>query len=77
MKNIKEDLKIFGFTVRGRRKELHISQKELAKQVGMSERHISDIENGYSNPKIDTVVRLCIACKISMDAIFLSKTTDT
>ena len=54
----------FGALVRRYREEKHYSREKLAELCGISDRCISNIERGISNPKFDTVVKLCNACGI-------------
>lgn len=44
--------------IRDRRKQLGISQKELAEKCGISQSTLCDIEQGRSNPSITVAVKL-------------------
>lgn len=50
--------------IKERREQLGISQKELAEKVGISQSFLCDIEQGRSNPSIDTAVKLAEALNI-------------
>lgn len=62
----------FGDKVLKYRKSAKLTQEDLAEQANISVRQLSDIENGKANPKLDTVVRLCIICDIDIREISLS-----
>lgn len=40
------------------RKRRHLTQKELGARVGLSQKHVSEIENGKISPRYDTVLEL-------------------
>lgn len=42
------------------RKRLHYSQKEYSKELGISQSHISGIENGKDNPSISLIKLACL-----------------
>lgn len=48
----------FGAHVRQLRERKHISQEELALEIGMSRRYLSGIERGEANPTLDQLLRL-------------------
>ena len=50
--------------IKEKRERLGISQKELAEKVGISQSFLCDIEQGRSNPSIDTAVKLAEALNI-------------
>jgi transcriptional regulator with XRE-family HTH domain len=54
-----------------RRKELGITQKKLYELTNISKTQISNIENCYSKPSIDTVLKLCTALDITPDYLLL------
>lgn len=62
MKSIYES---FGENVRKRRKELNLSQEDLAYQTGKDTRSIVAIEGGDRNPTMRTIHSLCKVLKIS------------
>lgn len=49
---------IVGKTVKARRKELGISQVDLAEMSGISLATIKNIERGKGNPSYETIVRI-------------------
>ncbi len=56
----------FGAMVRSYREEKHYSREKLAEMCGVSDRCISNIERGVSDPKFDTAVKLGKKCGIDM-----------
>lgn len=58
--------------IRERRKELGISQGELAKKCGIAQSTLCDIEQGRSNPSISVAVKLANALDIK-DIKFFEK----
>ena len=44
--------------IKEKRERLGISQKELAEKVGISQSFLCDIEQGRSNPSIDTAIKI-------------------
>lgn len=50
--------------IKEKREQLGISQKELAKKVGISQSFLCDIEQGRCKPSIDTAVKLAKVLKI-------------
>ena len=55
------DYKSMGQRIARRRKELGLTQKELAAMVNISGNHLSNIENGKSTPGFDTFLEICKA----------------
>ncbi len=49
---------VFGRRVRQYRKARELTQEELAELVGISLKHLGDIERGKANPRLDTIVSL-------------------
>ncbi|MEM9675748.1 MAG: helix-turn-helix transcriptional regulator [Cyclobacteriaceae bacterium] len=52
-------IKEIGNTVRERRKFLKITQEDLADIAEVSERTLRDIEKGFANPELESLVKLC------------------
>lgn len=46
------------------RRELHLTQKQLAERSGIGQAEISKIERGQTSPTMDTYSRLCSALGI-------------
>jgi len=47
-----------GHTIKDRRKLLKITQEDLADISGISERTLRDIEKGFANPEMETLMKL-------------------
>lgn len=60
-----------GARIRIRRKELQIKQAELAEVLGISNNHMSSIENGKQKPSIDIFVGICNCLNVSPDYLLL------
>jgi transcriptional regulator with XRE-family HTH domain len=60
----------FGKAVRKRRRELDISQEELAERADLHRTYISDVERGEVNPSLDNVEKLAKALEISIADFF-------
>lgn len=63
------DLPEIGSRIRGSRKQLNLSQADLAERTELSMSHISDIENGKINFTVDVLKRLSDALHCSADYI--------
>lgn len=60
-----------GTRIKIRRKELKIKQAELAEALGISNNHMSSIENGRQKPSLDTFIAICSSLKVSPDYLLL------
>ena len=49
-------LQELGETIRLRRKELHMTQRELAEKADIDYQTVSTLENGYKGPRWDTLM---------------------
>lgn len=54
-----------------RRRELNIKQGTLAEHLGVSNNHISSIENGRDKPSLDVLLKICEELKVTPDYILL------
>lgn len=57
--------------VRARRKELAITQEELALRSGLHQRWISNVENGHRNPSYGSLRRLAAGLELAVSALSL------
>lgn len=60
---------LFGAALSRTRRELGLTQIELAEKLGTTDRSISDLERGKANPKLDTVAHFSRSLGISIDAL--------
>lgn len=65
----------FGERLRSVRKENHLTQKQLAEQIGVTERNLRHYELGTMKPGLDVI--LSILDNIDVDANYLLGRTDT
>ena len=52
--------------IKEKRKELGISQSELARRLGISQAYMNQIEQGTRNPTLPKLVKICELLGISM-----------
>ncbi|MBR2209654.1 MAG: helix-turn-helix transcriptional regulator [Synergistaceae bacterium] len=53
------------------RKESHLTQKSLAKKMGITQSAISKIEDGSNKPTLKTISKFCRTLGISANEFFL------
>jgi len=63
---------LFGKAIRRRRRDLDITQEELAERADLHRTFISDIERGEANPSLENIDRLAQALEISIVDLFSS-----
>lgn len=61
-----------GRTIVELRKTRGISQRQICEYSGLSQKYLSDIENGKRNLGIDTIVMLCNFFNMSIGDFFLT-----
>lgn len=59
-----------GSRLRDRRKEVGLSLRQFARDLGVSPSFISQIENGKSQPSVATLYMICSALDLSIDELF-------
>jgi transcriptional regulator with XRE-family HTH domain len=67
----------FGRAVRRRRRELDLSQEELADRAELHRTYISSIERGRMNPSLENVEKLAKALDISISALLVKYGVET
>lgn len=65
------DYKKIGLRIMQRRKEMRMKQHELAEKTGLSNNHISNIENGHSVPSLETFAKICGVLNVTPDFLLL------
>lgn len=60
-----------GRRIKLRRKELKLTQLKLAELIGVSNNHMSAIENAKTNPSMDNFIKLCEALNVTPDYLLL------
>ncbi len=68
---MKIDYKALGERIAKRRKVLNMTQDDVAEATGLSNNHISNIENSHSIPSIDTLIRICDAIDTTPNYLLL------
>jgi len=71
--NKKSELDInqrFGKVIRRRRREMDLSQEDLAERAQLHRTYISSIERGQRNPSLENIEKLAKALNISISALF-------
>ena len=63
------DYKDIGDRIVQKRREIGLSQKELAELLNISNNHLSNIENGKAGPSFELFILLCKELKVSSDFI--------
>ncbi len=71
-----EDLKRIGVRIVERRKELKLTQEQVAERMNVSIQMISNIERGNKAIKIDNLIKLCDILQTSTDYILTGKHTN-
>jgi transcriptional regulator with XRE-family HTH domain len=64
------ELEDIGTRLRGERDRVGISQRELARRVGLSPSMISQIESGQSKPSVSTLYGIVTELGVSLDDLF-------
>lgn len=65
-----------GDKIRERRNFLKITQENLANDIGVSASFISDIENGRRKMSLETIIKISITLKTSLDYFVLDNVKD-
>ncbi len=58
-----------GNKIRTARTNKHLSREDLAELCSISDRSISNIERGLSEPKLVTIVKICSVLEINMNEL--------
>ena len=59
----------FGKLIRDSRENKNMSQEQLAEKCNVTDKSISNIELGKSDPKLSTVMRICNVLEIDVNAL--------
>ena len=62
----------FGKAIRRRRRELDLSQEELAERAELHRTYVSDIERGDRNPSLENIQKLAKALNMKVSALFIN-----
>ncbi len=70
------DMKIVGKRLYEARKNMGMTQEELAEAASMSLRTYADIERGCVNMRVETILRICSVLHITPNDIFVENSAD-
>jgi transcriptional regulator with XRE-family HTH domain len=73
----KEGTVALGNRIRAKRKELHLSQSDLAERTGMTASFISQVERGVTSPSIDSLYRISQALQVPVFHFLLEPETES
>lgn len=65
------DYKLLGGRVANLRKERRWTQEKLAERADLSNNYISNIENNYSIPSLETLMKICVALEVTPNDLLL------
>lgn len=68
---------MFSENLKKARKKAKLSQEAVAEQINTSRSNISKYENGFLEPNIETIKKLCKLYKISADELLELKESGT
>jgi len=57
----------FSIKIISLRKQLNVTQKQLATDLNISERNYQRLESGSTTPTVDTIIKLCQYFNVSAD----------
>ena len=63
-------LENIGLNIKKYRKQMKLSQVELAVEVGIDRAYLSEIENGRTNPSVNVLYAIADALKIEIKYLF-------
>lgn len=66
-----------GRRIQARRKQLKLSQEEVAEMAGLSQQHVASAESGKSGLSDTSIIGLAKALQVSTEYILLGKVSDT
>lgn len=69
--DFRDQLKVLGHTIRKLRKELGVSQEELAHTAQIDRSHMGKIERGERNVSIVNLIRICVALRCNLSDLFI------
>ena len=70
------DQQKIGANIQRHRKQLGFTQVEVAEAANLSDRAFADIERGTSNMRVETLLRICAALKVTPDDLLTEDTPE-
>ncbi len=74
MQNYKVDM---GMRIKEKRKELKLTQEMLAEMLGISVKHLSEVERGIAGLSIDNLVHLSYVFDVSIDYLIKGSVSES
>ena len=71
------ELKAIGYRISARRKQLNLTQEQIAEKMDVSIQMISNLERGNKAIKIENLIKLSTILKVSTDYILTGNHTDS
>lgn len=65
------DYALLGKRIAKRRRVLNLTQDDVAEATGLSNNHISNIENNHSIPSLETLMKICNVLNTTPDYFLL------
>ena len=62
----------FGYAISGLRVERNMTQQEFAELIGISRENLTRLENNYSTPRTETIIKICEVCGVTPNELFPS-----
>ena len=66
-----KEILVMGKRIQQRRKNMKITQGQLAERLEISSNHLSAIENGKENPSLEVFAALCEELRVTPDYLML------
>lgn len=64
------ELRAFARNFRRARRQMQLSQREVAERTGVAQSHVSEIEHGLIDPRVGTLVRLARLVGVPLAELF-------
>jgi len=61
-------------SIRKAREEKHLTQENIAEQLGVSVTHIKHLESGHRNPSVEMLFNIVHLLNLSLDAVLFPET---
>lgn len=68
---MEDNMNAMGKRIADRRAKLNIRQNILAERVGISNNHMSNIENGHERPSLEVFISICNTLRVTPDYLLL------
>lgn len=65
-----------GLRIREARKKAGLTQEQLADQLEVNKKHVSNMECGKSSPSLSALISICQICEVSSDLLLFGMADD-